>query len=182
MRRRFRWIGPAALVLVAIVLAELPQVRAASQLLDHHRGPLLAAAMGVTAIGFAVFMGGILSMLMTSGTPMTHDEIEGAISQRQWIGQSATWRFAAHRVFGAAAGRQGSYEASFAGVKDAWRTGEWRRDAQWRRFFLTSIGALMLFYGLFSVVLIVAPTHIKALAAAVVVYATAMTARGFAHA
>lgn len=176
------WIGPAALVLAAVVLSEIPQVRAAGQVIDRYREPLLAAAIGVAALGFAVFIGGIVSMLMVSGTPMTHDEIEGAISQRQGIGQAATWRFAAHRVFGAAAGQQGSYEASFAGVKEACRTGDWWRDTQWRRFFLISFGGLMLFYGLFGVLLVVGPMHIKALVAGALAYATAMMAWGFAHA
>ena len=182
MRRIRGWIVPAALVLLAIALSEVPEVRQAGQTIDRHKEPLLAATIGLTALGFTVFMGGLFSMLMASGTAMTHEEIEGAISQRQGAGQPSTWRFAAHRVFGAAAGQQASYEASFAGVKDAWRTGEWRRDAYWRRFFVIGAGAAMLFYGIFGIILILSPTHIKVLVAGVLAYATAMSVRGFARA
>ncbi len=182
MRRILGWIGPAALVLLAIVLAELPQIQQAGQTIDGYREPLLAATIGLAALGFTVFMGGLLSMLMASGTAMTHEEIEGAISQRQGFGRATIWRVAAHRVFGAAAGQQATSEASFAGVKDAWRTGEWRRDTHWRRFFLVAAGALMLVYGLFGIILVVGPTHIKVLVAGVMAYATAMTVWGFARA
>ena len=175
------FIGPAALVLAAVLLSEVPEVRAAGQAIDRYRGPLLAAAIGLAGLGFAVFMGGILSMLMVSGAPKTQEEIERGIGQRQGIGQAATWRFAAHRVFGAAAGQQASYEASFTGIKDDWRTGEWWRDTHWRRVFLISVGGVMLSCGLFALVLVLAPIPIKALVAAVATYAAVMTAWGFAR-
>lgn len=182
MRRIRGWIVPAALVLLAIALSEVPEVRQAGQTIDRHKEPLLAATIGLAALGFTVFMGGLLSMLMVSGEAMTHTQIEAAISQRQGFGRATIWRVAANRVFGAAAGQQTSYEASFAGARDAWRTGEWRRDTHWRRFFLVAAGGVMLFYGIFGIILVVGPTHIKVLVAGVMAYATAMTVWGFARA
>ncbi len=85
-------------------------------------------------------------------------------------------------MFGAAAGQQASGEASFAGIKDAWRTGEWRRDAQWRRLFVIAAGAILLFYGIFGLILVIGPVHIKVLFAGAMAYVTAMTVKGFARA
>jgi hypothetical protein len=182
MNRISGWIGPAALVVVAIMLSELPVMKQAGRVIDSHRALLLPAAIGLAAFGFTVFMGGILSMLMASGNAMTHEEIESAIAERRFAGQPSVWRASAHRVFGDAAGQQASGEASFAGIKDAWRTGEWRRDTQWRRLFVIAAGGVMLFYGIFGLLLIVGPMHIKVLVAGAMAYVTAMTARGFARA
>ena len=182
MKRIMGFMGSAALVLLAIVLSEVPVIREAARMIDEYRQPLLFAAVGLAACGFALFMGGVLSMLMASGTPMTHDQIEGAISQRQGIGEPAVWRSAAHRVFGPAAGQQGSYEASFAGVKDAWATGEWRRDPLWRRFFMIALGAMMLGFGMFGAMIAAGPNYLKVLLFGALAYATFMTARGLARA
>ncbi len=176
------WIGPAALVVLAIVLSEVPGIQQAGQMIDAHREPLFAATIGLAALGFTVFMGGILSLLMASGNAMSHEEIETAIGARRFAGQPSIWRASAHRVFGAATGRQASGEASFAGIKDAWRTGEWRRDTQWRRLSVIAAGAIMLFYGIFGLLLIAGPMHIKVLMAGAMAYVTAMTVRGFARA
>lgn len=182
MKRLLGWAQMFGLLLLAIVLSELPGINQAGQMIDRHREPLLGLALGLTALGFTVLMGGILSMLMASGEPMTHQEIEGAISQRRRAGEPAVWRVSAHRVFGAAAGQQASSETSFAGMKDAWRSGEWCRDAQWRRLFLAASGAGLLFYGLFGLFLVIGSGPIKVLVAGVMVYATAMTTRGFTRA
>jgi hypothetical protein len=182
MRRISGWIGPATLVVLAIVLSEVPGIQQAGQTIDDHREALFAATIGLAALGFTVFMGGILSMLMASGNAMSHEEIEAAIGQRRFAGQPSVWRASAHRVFGATAGQEASGEASFAGFKDAWRSGEWRRDTQWRRLFVIAAGAIMLFYGLFGLLLVVGPMHIKVLAAGATAYVTAMTVRGFARA
>jgi hypothetical protein len=182
MTRISGWLGPAALVVLAIVLSELPVMKQAGQVIESHRALLLPAAIGLAAFGFIVFMGAILSMLMASGNAMTHGEIEAAIGQRRFAGQPSVWRASAHRVFGATAGQEASGEASFAGFKDAWRSGEWRRDTQWRRLSVIAAGAIMLFYGLFGLLLVVGPMPIKVLAAGAMAYVTAMTARGFARA
>lgn len=181
MKRIRGFIGSAGVVLMAIIVSELPPVRRAGQAIEQHRQPLLRATIAVGALGFAMFMGGVLSMLIASGTPMTHQEIEGAISQREGIGNPAVFRASAHRVFGTVAGRQGAYEASFAAVKQAWASGEWRRDALWRRFFIVSAGAVMLAAGIFGSLVVAGPMYVKVLMTGAMVYATAMTVRGFAR-
>jgi len=182
MKQLLGWLRMFGLVLAAAVLSEMPGIKQAGQAVDRLRDPLLAVAIGLTALGFAVFMGGILSLLMASGEPMTHEEIEAAIGQRQGAGEAAAWRASAHRVFGPAAGQRAANETTFAGIKDAWRTGEWRRDAQWQRLFLIASGAGLLFHGLFGLFLVIGPGPIRVLVAGAMVYATVMTGRGFIRA
>jgi hypothetical protein len=176
------WARMIAVFLVVAVASELPPLKQAGQAIDRLHDPLLTVVIAVAALGFTVFMGGILSMLMASGEPMTHEEIEGAISQRQRAGEPYTWRVSAHRVFGVAAGRHVVGEASFAGMKNAWKSKEWRRDSQWRRLFVITTGAALLFYGLFGVFVVIGPPPIKVLMAAAMLYATVMTIWGFARA
>lgn len=182
MKQLLDWARMFGLVLVAAVLSEMPGIKQACQAVDRLRDPLLGVAIGVAALGFAVFMGGILSLLMASGEPMTHEEIEAAFAERRGAGEPAVWRASAHRVFGPAAGQQAANEATFAGMKDAWRSGEWRRDPQWRRLFLVASGAALLSYGLFGLFLVIGPGPIKVIVAGALLYATVMTTRGFARA
>jgi hypothetical protein len=182
MKRIPGWIGLAAVVFVAIVLSEVPGIKQAGQMIDRHQDSLFAVTIGLAAFGSAVFMGGILSMVMASGDAMTHEGIETAIGQRWDAGRPSVRRASAHRVFGAAAGQQASREASFAEVKEAWRAGEWRRDTEWRRWFVIAAGAGMLFYGIFGLFLVVGPMHIKVLVAGVMAYVTAMLVWGFVRA
>ena len=182
MKQLLDWARMFGLVLAAAVLSEMPGIKQACQAVDRLRDPLLGVAIGLAALGFAVFMGGILSMLMESGEPMTHEEIEAAIAQRRGASEPAVWRASAHRVFGPAAGQQAANETTFAGMKDAWRSGEWHRDPQWRRLFLVASGAALLSYGLFGLFLVIGPGPIKVLVAGALLYATVMTTRGFARA
>ncbi len=181
MKSLLGWARMIALFLVAALASELPPVKQVVQVIDRVRDPLLTVAIAVAALGFTVFMGGILSMLMASGDPMTHEEVEGAISQRQRAGEPYVWRASAHRVFGVAAGRQVAGEASFAGMKEAWKSKEWRRDSQWRRLVVIATGAALLFYGLFGLFVVLGPPPIKVLMAAAMLYATVMTIWGFAR-
>jgi hypothetical protein len=181
-----KWLRDVAqtlgVVLLAAVLSELPGLKQAGQAIDRRHDPLRGVTIGLTALGFTVFMGGILRMLMASGKPMIHKEVEDAISRRRSAGNPVVWRASAHRVFGVAAGRQVATEDSFAGMKEAWRSGEWRRDPHWRRLFLVASGAGLMMYGLFGLFVVIAPGPIKVIATGALLYATVMTARGFARA
>jgi hypothetical protein len=130
-------------VLLAAVLSELPWLKRAGEAIDRLHDPLLAVTIGLTALGFTVFMGGILRQLMAPGEPIT------------------------------------AGEDSFAGMKEAWRSGQWRRDPHWRRLLVVASGAALLMYGLFGLLLVIGPGPIRVIAAGALVYATVMTARGF---
>ena len=72
---------------------------------------------------------------------------------------------------------------SAAGLKGAWRSGDWWRDSQWRRLSVTAVGATVLFFGLVAIFVAIGPMPVKLLVGGVmVVYAIARTAWGVARA
>src|SRR5688572_8202831 len=91
MKRMSGWIAPA-LVLLAYVLSTVPGITQAEQLIDRHKESLIAATISLAALGFTVFIGGILSLVMASGEAMTHEEIEATISSPRVSGDSSFWR------------------------------------------------------------------------------------------
>ena len=79
-------------------------------------------------------------------------------------------------------GLQGWIDAPFAGIKKAWRSGEWLRDEHWRRLFVTAGGGTLLLFGLFGVFVVVGPMPVKLLVAGAMAYAAARTVWGLARA
>ena len=183
MRRVKGWIGQVMLLLAVIVLSGLPVMQNLERVIARSEGPLLALTIGVTGFGFVVMMGGILSLAMGSGQSMTHQEIEASLRRQRdasalpYASRASTYRFS-----GVASGQQGSMGASFAGVKDAWRTGEWRRDSHWRRFYIIAAGATMLGFGLFGVFIVIGSMFVKLLVFGALAYATVRTVQGFVRA
>jgi hypothetical protein len=183
MKRVAGWIGWALLLLVLIVLSGMPALQNLERTMARSQGPLLALTIGVTVLGFAVMMGGILSTLMSGGESMTHQEIEASLlRQRDASSLPNAWRASTYRFSGVAAGQQGSTEASFADIKDAWRTGEWRRDSHWRRFYIIAAGATLLVVGMFGIFIVIGPMFIKLIMSGALAYATVRTVWGFARA
>ena len=183
MKRVPGGIWAALLLLAGIVLSEVPILKSAERMIARSEGPLLALTIGVAVCGFAVMMGGIISMLLAGGASMTHEEIEDSMRrQRDASSLPYVWRRSTYRFSGVAAGQQGSMEASFSGIKDAWRTGEWRRDPHWRRLYVIAAGGTMLAFGLFGIFIVIGPMPIKVLMFGALAYATVRTAWGFAHA
>ena len=177
------WLWAVLLLLAGIVLSEVPILKSAERMIARSEGPLLALTIGVAVCGFAVMMGGIFSMLLAGGASMTHEEIEDSMRrQRDASSLPYVWRRSTYRFSGVAAGQQGSMEASFSGIKDAWRTGEWRRDPHWRRLYVIAAGGTMLAFGLFGIFIVIGPMPIKVLMFGALAYATVRTAWGFAHA
>lgn len=184
MKRLTGWIWPVLLLLAAIVLTEaIPGLTQVEQTIARHERSLLGLTLGLTALGFTVMMGGVLSLLMASGEPMSHDAVEASVRRnRNMAAWPYTWRASAYRVLGTGEGRQGSVEAPLSGIKAAWRSGEWRRDTHWRRLFVTAAGATLLFFGLFGFILVVGPMPVKLLVSGAIGYAVARTVWGFARA
>lgn len=82
-------------VLGLVVLGELsPAMRALERVIAAHETPLLAATIGLAALGFVLLMGGALHMVLTAGPPMTPREAEDQASFRE---VKAAWRDGAWR-------------------------------------------------------------------------------------
>lgn len=61
-------------------------------------------------------------------------------------------------------------ETSLAAVKAAWRSGDWRRDPFWRRFFVMACGVALFTVGLFGSFIVVGPVPVKVLCAGAILY------------
>ena len=184
MKNLLGWGKMLGLLLLAIILGEtIKPFKDLEQLIKLHEPLLLASTIGMAVLGFVILMGSILGMIMNQGEPMSHREVED--SSRRMRDQAAwpyTWRASAYRIWGKTAGRQAHDEFSFHAMKEAWRTGAWWRTSQWRRRFVTTAGGLMIFFGIFGLIFVVAPISIKLFVGGTVLYALARTALGFWHA
>ena len=70
------------------------------------------------------------------------------------------------------AAEQGSVEVetTLPAMKAAWKSGEWRRDSQWRRVFTIATGAGLLTFGLFGIFVVIAPWPVKVICAGAILY------------
>ena len=183
IRKLRRWLAMAGVLVAAIVVSELPPLQRLDRAISSHAPLLLGLAIALTVIGFSLFMGGIIAMLMAGGEEMSHEDVEeSSRSIRDAASGPRVWRVSAYRVLGRTEGRQVANETSFAGMKDAWRSGDWARDPQWRRLFIIAAGAGMLCYGMFGIFVATGPAYLKLLLAGALAYATIMVVLGFARA
>jgi uncharacterized membrane protein YiaA len=72
-----------------------------------------------------------------------------------------------------------SDEARIWRVRKAFRDGEWWSVPRWRRLTLMMLGAILLFYGLFGLLILLSPPGLKFLLFLVVVYATGRSVYAF---
>ena len=146
--------------------------------------PMLLAITGAAA-GFGVFLllGSVLSLLMRDGSPMSHREVEKhQRGMRDSFAGPQAWRVSSYRLFGHAAGAQGDDEFSFAQLKAAVAGGAVLRTSLWRRRLCAVCGGLLIFFGVFGVVFVLAPMPVKLIVAVAVGYACVRMAWGLARA
>ena len=146
--------------------------------------PMLLAITGAAA-GFGVFLllGSVLSLLMRDGSPMSHREVEKhQRGMRDSFAGPQAWRASSYRLFGHAAGAQGDDEFSFAQLKAAFAGGAVLRTSLWRRRLCAVCGGLLIFFGVFGVVFVLAPMPVKLIVAAAIGYACVRMAWGLARA
>lgn len=175
------WIGlVVGLLLLALWVERFGPYQALQRFLAGHRTSLLAATIGVTAIGFSVFMGGTIATIVDRGRPLRHEEVEDlARSIRDTQALPYAWRRSTYRIFGQTTGRAAVEEGSLRGLNEAIRTRAWLREPGWRRFFLLVTSGLVWMVGIAAVLFIIAPAAVKVLIAAAVAYATAWAAWAF---
>jgi hypothetical protein len=173
--RAGRWaIG--GLVVLTLAAIQLGYVRdlGATMLAPAHR--TLAATLTVAALGFALFLVGGVRLALARGHPMSHAEIEEQVRGIKYGPQGRTgplsYSRSAYRIFGPAKGTEGEREVSFHAMKEAWRSGAWRRDPSWRTVFMMTAGGLMMAYGGFGSVVVAGPLLGKILCGGALVYTT----------
>jgi hypothetical protein len=177
----FGWSAMFALLVLAIVVSEtVPLVKDLESLIKQHEFWLLVGTGGMAVLGFVLFMGGGLDMLMTQGEPMSHEEVEDLDrSNRDLAAQPYTWRASTSRIWGKTSGGEVYDEFSFRSMKDAWRTGAWWRSSQWRQRLVITAGGLLMIFGGFGLAFVLAPASIKLLVGGAMLYALARLTWGF---
>jgi len=163
---------------LAAVLTAIPGVGRVDEYIEAHQRALLLITGGVALLGFVVFMGAILDLLIVSGQPMSHAELEDPAARRQ-VWRPSAWKAARYRIRGRTAGAQAHGEFRLTDLKAAWRSGAVWRDATWRRNLAVTAGALTMGLGLFAVMFVLGPLPIKLIIAAAVTYATVRLVGGF---
>ena len=171
-----------ALALAAIfagaVVSEIPPLPAWFERVDAHQAAWLVATGAAALLGLALTMGGILDLLIARGRPLDHDGAEDVARSVRLAALPVTWRASSYRVWGQATGRAGADEFTFGAMKEAWRSGAWRRDTDWRRRYVTALGALLMTMGVFGLAFALGPPPIKVLTAGALLYALGMIGRG----
>ena len=143
-----------------------------------------AVTGGATAIGIFLLLGSVgSSTLLDSGTPMSHTDVENhQRSMRDSFAMQRTWRASTYRLLGRGAGSQAHDEFSFAQLKAAFASSAVLRTPLWRRRLCAICGGMLMFFGVFGLVFVLAPVPVKLIVAAAVVYACVRIAWGIARA
>jgi len=179
--RAVAWFG-GVFLLLALGRTLVPLHNLEVWFMTHQRAFLLP--LGVVAmLGFLLFLGSAVAMVLSQGTPMTRAEIEALERQslRARLGPGRV-RWAAVRVPRTAVGAHAEDGASFAEIKAAFHARAWLVSPRWRHFFLMTSGVFLLMIGLFGAGIVIAPEGVKLLLAAALLYACVRTAWGFSRA
>jgi hypothetical protein len=169
------WLGNILLVLLLVAVGKwLPPMPAFQRFQDAH--PAVNQALIVVTVGMTVL--GTLLLAFTQFLVRVPDKRRAPQAQTlRGTGSMKGWRgFFAGKMISAGF----SDEARMWRLRKAFRDGEWRRVPRWRRFTLMMLGAILLFYGLFGLLILLFPPGLKFLLFLVVLYATARSVYAFA--
>jgi Protein of unknown function (DUF3592) len=171
-----------ALVFGAIIAGELlmPAIGLGG-FIARHEAVLLAATIGTTVVGFALFMGGILYRIFGGASEaMTHRDVENLSrsmldsQRRPYVARASKYHFK-----GKSAGASFHDQFSIKEAKEAWRRRAWRHSLRWRSNFVIMGGAMLLAAGLFSIFVVTGPNGVKFLCAGAIIYGAARTIIAF---
>jgi hypothetical protein len=182
MRGLLNAAAMAGIVVAAIVLGALPPVAALSAWMEAHRFHLLVGVGALLVVGFTLFFGSILKLLMDRGETLDHSQARDVERSVRLDARPVVSRATKYRGAGAAAGRSGAESFSLRELKTAWRSGQIWRDAEWRRRGVTVLGALLLVVGGLGVGIVIGPPWVKVLLAGMLLYAFARLAGGWRRA
>ncbi len=172
------------LYLVAMVVGEIvPALKDLERLMERHQAALLALTIGMSVVGFVLFMGGILHRIFGgAGEPMTHGEVEDLARSVHMEARPSAARVSAYRFRGRSAGSSFAETFTVREAKDAWRQRSWRESPRWRSNFVVMVGVALLAPGLFGIFIVIGPNGIKLLCGAALVYAAVRTITAFVRA
>jgi hypothetical protein len=168
----------------AMIIGEaVPALKDLESLLARHETVLLAVTIGMSAVGFALFMGTIVVRILGGATAaMTATEVEDLSRSVNMEARPAFGRVTRYRFRGRSVGSSFSDAFTFREAKDAWRRRAWRTNPRWRSNFVVMLGVMLLVVGLFSTFIVIGPNGVKLLCAAALAYAAGRTVGGFIRA
>jgi hypothetical protein len=173
MRSTLR-IGLAVIGIIALSEASkhLTVLQMAEHALTRNRNVLLAFTIPVAALGFMLFLGGLMLMLYDKGKPMSHSEVEEQYRiTRNMRAAPYVARWSTYRIFGKAEGRQLYEELPLRDFKLAWQSGAWRHDTAWMERFVVFGGAVMAILGGLATAAVAGPIALSLVCAAFLIYA-----------
>jgi len=184
--RRWPLLRNLALFFIALfaagVIAELfPALKELDAWMGARRASLLWAAGAATALGVLLLVGAAIALVMESGEPMSHGDIEHQLrAVRDAASLPYARRISSYRLLGIGAGAAGHEQFPLRDLKRALASGAVLADAVWRRRFIALIAAGLIFAGLFGLFIVVSPLALKLVLAAIVLYALARSAAALA--
>ena len=157
-----------AFVALSIVFA--PYIEPLKQFSDDlvaHPQPYLGVTIAMTVIGVVLFIVVGIVTAFRSGRRMTDSEARAYASASLRIPNYAFYR---GYFRGKAVGQQVENSNSFRQIKHAFRSGEWLRDAGWRRFLLSFAAGMLWVFGGFGIAFVLGPPAIKLIVGAALIY------------
>lgn len=181
-------IGNAAFVgtilLLWLVGPHVPGAQYLDSAVSPHATVLLIITIGLASTGLILLIVGLTGLMLVKGQQMSRPDVLRMKSRRPQSSVDATYLagVSVEHFRGVAMGVEAYDEFSFAGLKQAWRSGAWRTDPQWRRRFIMTCGGLGIFYGGFGILFAAGPVGVRILALCAIIYSTVQTVRAFRRA
>ena len=167
--RGWLWLAAAYLFvsLVDVWGYDFPPLAALAAFTQARRGPLLGVAVALAAVGFVGFMGATLALVLETGGPIRRRGIPTYGRRR---GEPRLGRVPIGRVGRPALGAEGGEAWTVSEMKEAWRTGAWRRDPHWRRRYLVTASALVMSLGVLAIPFVLGPPGAQVVTGGALVY------------
>lgn len=163
--RRAGQLAIGGLIAVGIAVTELGYVRAALAALVAPGRHAITATLTTAVLGGALLIFGGMRLVLSRGQPMSRDEIEEDMRRSRYGPQGRTgplgFRRSTYRHFGSAEGAKAEQEISIGAMKDAWRSGAWRRDPGLQTVFMMTAGGLLMTFGGFGAGVVAGPPVAK---------------------
>ena len=155
---------------VALSIAFAPYIAPLKQFSDDlvaHPQPYLAIAIGMTLVGVVLFIAVGMITAMRNGRRMTDAEAQAYASASLRV---PNYTFYRGYFRGRALGQQVESSNDFRQIKNALRSGEWLRDAGWRRFLLSFAAGMLWVFGGFGIAFVLGPPAVKLIVGATLIY------------
>ncbi len=148
---------------IALLAEQIAPLKQLTSYLNDHPQPYVNITIGIGIVGFVLLIVAWLIVLVRSSGPMSDAEAQEFARS---MGRVQVGTFS-----GKAVGVTARGEVSFRAIKDALRSGEWRRDAGWWPFLLGLVGLPLAVGGMFGYFFVIGAPTVKLIVGAALAYA-----------